>query len=863
VPRRQASQVELPLGLQAYRNTALFSDHFLAERLPNMHWFARRRTAARTAYDEVRAIFEAVDPETALVSAPEAQCEEDIIKPVLTALGHSYLVQTATSAGGWKNFPDYALFRDEQDKNAARAEVATNDYGRAMGVAEGKYWDRDLDRLVRSSRDYLTNQNPSFQIINYLTMTGKRWGILTNGRRWRLYCRDVPQPLERFYEVDLLRLVRESGAEAFLHYFFGFFSKDALRPGADGDAHVDNVRVGSANFSEGVGDELRARVFSALTRLAAGFLRVRQEPISQDELDTVYDNALVVLYRMLFVLYAEARELLPLETSDSYREQLSLYRLVRDVADARERRRMFSDTSTLIWARLRALWTAIDEGDAALRVPAYDGELFASDAHPYLNDHVIADLFLADAIDLIGRVPTDTEARFVDYRSLSVTHLGTVYEGLLEQTLAIAEGRLGGIEDRVVLAPVRRRRRETGSYYTPDAIVRHIVSETLEPLIAGKTDAEILQLRICDPAMGSGHFLVAVVERLALAIATSPTSQDPYDDDDDLSSIKRRIVENCIYGVDINPLAVELAKLALWLATASADKPLTFLDHRLRVGNSVLTLGAGDVTKALRRGRRRASEQVSAFEAAFAAQHARDLQFAEKIEATPTDTLAGIEQRKSLYRDQKRSRDRLRHIYGAATAVMFDLIDVETLEALIAALDAEDAEWSAALSAATSEDPPSGHDFRPFHWELEFPEVFDNGGGFDAVVGNPPYVNAWEMETAAPGLREGLRALPGWNAVAKRHWDLFVLFVALGQQLLVPNGMLGIIVANPLMREKYAAALRGSLLQGTLLSFVDFGSTNVFEGVARETVVMVWRNAPPADDHEVVLYDADSVLDET
>jgi hypothetical protein len=858
MPPVRASQVELPLGLEAYRNTALFSDHFLAERLPSSPWFNRtRRAAASEARDRIAEVFKEARPDVVLADAPEAQCEEDIIKPVLTALGHTFLVQTPTSAGGAKNFPDYALFSDSGTKDEARPEVLVNNYSRAIAIAEGKYWDRPLDKVIKTSRDYLTNANPSFQIVNYLTQAGQRWGILTNGKVWRLYNRDSPQPLERFYEVDLQRLIAEgAGFEAFLYYFWGFFSRDALKPSPGGLAHIDDVLRGSADFSADVGGELRSRVFAAIARLSAGFVKGRSEPVSQTDLDEIYDNSLIVLYRLLFALYAESRELLPLDANEGYRENLSLFRLVREIANSKDRNRPFSSTSTGMWSRLQALWSAIDHGDNDLGVPAYDGELFAEDEHPFLTSRAIGDIYLADALDLISRVPGETEARFVDYRSLSVAHLGTVYEGLLESQLQVRDDQLGGVEERIVLAPIRGRRRETGSYYTPDAVVQHIVAETLDPLITGKTEAEVLQLKVVDPAMGSGHFLVAAVEYLALAIATA--AGEPRElDEEDLATIKRRVVEHCIWGVDINPLAVELAKLSLWLATASADKPLSFIDHRLRAGNSVMSQRPVDVLALLRRERNR--EEATLFEEAFERQHALDLAVAQEIETIDPDSLEGVERRRDLFRSQQESRDRLRDLCDVAAAQVFGAVDAQRLEALALALGGSEVEWQTALEACKSTLPRDG-DYQPFNWELEFPEVFETDG-FDAVLGNPPYVNAWEMTNAMPVMRKGLAKLGRWRDIAKGHWDLFVLFVGLSQQLLVPDGRFGLIVANPVMREKYADALRAQLLLGTFESVVDFGDTNVFENVARETVVLIWQKTPPPNGHQITLYDPESIVE--
>lgn len=846
------SHMELPLGLEPYRNTALFSDHYLLERLPASAWFRPgRKSAARAAMEAIREIYRDVDPERNLTKAPEAQCEEELIKPVLKALGYDYLVQPSTSPGGGiKNVPDFALFDSSESKDKAREDIRARNYSQAVAIAEGKYWGRPLDKRVDSARDYATNANPSFQIVNYLIQTGQRWGILTNGEIWRLYNRDAPQPLERFYEVNLPRLLQSGGHEAFLYYFWGLFSAPAASRGPGGAAHIDSVLRGSVDFSIGVGSELRTRVFSALEHIAAGFLKGTSDA-SRRALDEAYDHSLIVLYRLLFVLYAESRELLPLNSNEGYRENLSLFQLIRQVVDAKERRRQQSTTASTIWSRLKSLWNAIYEGDPDLDVPIYDGELFAPASHSYLDEHSVPDLYLANALDLIGTVPGQIETRFVDYRSLSVTHLGTVYEGLLENELVVNEAKLGSVEDQVELVPTRSRRKETGSYYTPDPVVQHIVAETLDPLLSGREEEEILDLKIVDPAMGSGHFLVAAVDRLALAIATSTGAGDG---DADLTTIKRRVVERCIWGVDVNPLAVELAKLSLWLDTASIDKPLSFLDHRLRAGNSVMSqrplqvlseIGAGD------------EQSASLFQDAFERHQDEELLLAEQIDALDPDSVEGIAERKALHEERAASRIRLRKLWDVATAYKMGVASRQDLEGVALALPALAPEWEAALGEVSTSLPP-GDEYVPFHWELEFPEIFSRGG-FDAVLGNPPYVSAWEMTQAAPLLREGLPNLKQWADIAKRHWDLFVLFVRLAQDLLLPGGRFGLIVANPLMREKYAQAIREKLLEGTIESVVDFGDTNVFEGVSRETVVMVWQKTPAEEDHQVALYDPESI----
>jgi hypothetical protein len=382
---RRAPQQELPLGVDPFRNTGLFSDHFLRQRLRALPWFGRQGGASSRAFSTLTGLIKDLDPEQTLAAANEEQTEEDWIRPVLQVLGHHYLLRTPTvKAAGVKNFPDYALFASNDDRQAARLEVQRDDYNRAIGIAEGKYWDRDLDRFVRSDRDYLTNANPAFQTVNYLIQTGRDWGILTNGRLWRLYHRNTPQPLERYYEADLVQLLRVGGLDQFLVYFWSFFSMESLRPVAAG-RHLDRVLTGSRDYAVEVGDELRTHVFRALTRLAAGFLQGATEPVPQAQLSTVYEHSLIVLYRLLFVMYAEARGLLPLDTNASYRDQLSLTQLVHQVATRLDNNQKHSTTQTLMWERLQALWRTIDEGDDDLGVPLYDGELFEPAAYPFLR----------------------------------------------------------------------------------------------------------------------------------------------------------------------------------------------------------------------------------------------------------------------------------------------------------------------------------------------------------------------------------------------------------------------------------------------------------------------------------------------
>ena len=312
-------------------------------------------------------------------------------------------------------------------------------------------------------------------------------------------------------------------------------------------------------------------------------------------LDKIHANCLILLYRLLFILYAESRGLLPVENPD-YAARYSLAALAGTIHDALDRDDLIIPTISDYWARLRGLFTLINDGWLHL-VPQYNGGLFNPEHHPFLEEYELGNEALARVIELLTRT---ARRERIAYRDLDVRHLGNIYEGLLEYQPQIAaqdlvvdskRGREAVIpksspdqaidyrEGEVYLLTDKGDRKATGSYYTPDYIVRYIVENTLAPLCKNKSVDEILSLKILDPATGSGHFLVGVVDYLAEELITHPMAPimtESASEETELAYWRRRVVESCVYGVDLNPMAVELAKLSLWLHTVAKGEPLSF-----------------------------------------------------------------------------------------------------------------------------------------------------------------------------------------------------------------------------------------------------------------------------------------------
>ena len=209
-----------------FQNRGLFSDHFLQARLPE--WKEWKVEADLIPFQKsLQSLHDSKKP--ILPYLNEAQTELEFVQPVLDLLGYanSYIVQAPTKVGQHTNRPDYALFPDVKTKNKAYQKLDQNDYSLCIGIADAKYWERELDLAKSSDRDTFTNQNPSFQIAQYLTGTKQNWGILTNGRLWRLYSSKSHLPLGNYYQIDLVHLLEEAPVEA-LKYFYVLFRKQAL-----------------------------------------------------------------------------------------------------------------------------------------------------------------------------------------------------------------------------------------------------------------------------------------------------------------------------------------------------------------------------------------------------------------------------------------------------------------------------------------------------------------------------------------------------------------------------------------------------------------------------------------------------------
>jgi hypothetical protein len=951
-----------------------------------------------------------------LKNPTEAETEKELIWPLLEAIGWSDMsVQQNLSVKARDDVPDALLFADANAKTIAAPLHPWQRFQHGVCIVEAKRWSRVLDR--EAARRKGEDGVPSTQMLRYLrrvddvTKGGLRWGILTNGHQWRLYFRGALSIAEDFLEIDLGKVFDLPGSEAdlldkrpdgfaddaawsahLLKLFVLVFGRSAFLTDHRGETfHQLALREGKqweARVARDLSDTVFDYVFPVLSQELAVADGKTASMLDAAALEQVRKGALILLYRLLFVLYAEDRNLLP-DESGPYADY-SLTKLRGEVAAKMARGAPFSDRMKSYWSRLDGVFLAIGQGDDSLGIPPYNGGLFDPAAAPILSRIQLSDAVVADIVFRLSHIDTGDgrPPKYINYRDLSVQQLGSVYERILEYGLKVEEG-------RVVVAEDPAARKSSGSYYTPEELVALIIERAVGPLVSERLEAfvvkaatlaidgrtketrlaellaldpasQFLDLKICDPAMGSGHFLVSLVDWLADRVLeamaeasatvnfiayTSPLASRieairvrilaeakahgwPITESqlDDRHIVRRMVLKRVVYGVDKNPMAVELAKVALWLHSFTVGAPLSFLDHHLRCGDSVVGAWARPTIDALKaRGALFNTGSIASVE-----QVARVM---ESIEEKTDSDIAEVTASKDAFSVVEEVTAPVAALFSLLTAErmmgVFDSAQKKNppaLEKMAGKSDKQLAVWRAQvrtfeaasafglalegafgdpgkiaagemqiappdlinqLALLPSNEADSQSNLFPkisiddrrrvladglvanararaahehfFHWEIGFPNVWSNllsaepTGGFDAVIGNPPYVR---QELLGDEVKRALQA--NYAAFAGMA-DLYVYFYEQGLRLLRPGGRLSYVVTNKWLKAGYAEALRDLFANKAYIEFVaDFGHAKHFfpDADVFPSVVVVRKPVPGetgSDNTQVCVITRDAV----
>ncbi|VXD24530.1 Genome sequencing data, contig C321 [Planktothrix serta PCC 8927] len=874
-------------------NKSLFSQHYLQHQIQDCPEWLVDVTAG---FKQLKSLYQS--QQNLLSTFNQVQTQNFLIQPALEILGFSYIYQVNYYDKSQIKCPNYALFNHKIEQNQAYC-LQTHEtafYSRVIAIAQSQYWQRPLSKvLTNDQRDIDQNTNPSFQIINDLIRTGVNWGILTNGREWRLYYRLASSKATEFYPIDLLELLETENLEQF-KYFWLFFRQEAFVKNSQGRNFLEGIREESTRYSRRVENELKALVFERIfPNLAGGFVAnaTRQgQPVTSKQ---VYKATLSFVYKLLFLLYAEARNLLPM--GGNYRDY-SLMQLTQEVAQDIKIQKRLSPTSTEIYDRLLNLFQLVGQGEKKLGISPYNGSLFDfnfsklqdqldDSANYFLSQFKLPDVILAPLLDQLAQF----EGKPIDYHFLDVRQLGSIYEELLEYQIIIEDATTG----KVYLENDQSDRRLTGSYYTPDYIIKYMVSQTLKPILEQRSQqfselmeqiyqlydqiknqalekqslnnlrkelqqlqqdatTTLLDIKVCDPAMGSGHFLLETVDYLTdeliyiltqypehnpvlemldqtrQSIVDNLEQQDILIDSDQLDPtqlLQRLVIKRCIYGVDLNPMAVELAKVSLWLHSFTIGAHLSFLDHHLRCGNSLIGTTIREVgAKILADETGQSILLTGSFVELLKAG-----EIMQNISILNDVTFVEVEQSKKLFRYFNKTIKPYKQLLNRDISHFFELKPTKK----------------------------TSYEKQFFHWDLEFPEVFidlknatwKENAGFDAVIGNPPYDILAEKERKENlgCLINYLKSNPVFAHSLGGKLDLYRLFICRSDYLISRFGFVGLIIPLSVLADQQAISLRKFLLHKNKIRQVnafpqkDDPNRRIFRKAKLPTCIIIFSNS--------------------
>lgn len=890
------------------------------------------------------------------------QCREQFIRPLLRDVLGFHMGQ-----GEERVFPLWASEGDEPAGKTPLLLVYCGD------------WDEDLSAGKTGS--------PVARVEKALAAKGLRHGLLATGERLRLIRAAGDGPKGAYLEADLAGLAEETSPVSF-GLFLRLFHVSCFISGTSGRAPIEEIEEESRKHAEKVSEDLKEAVFKAAEELVAALLTALPE--KERDLKLSRDAALIALYRILFILYAEARDR-RLQEHRLYQDAYSVEGLVRQLFE--ESARPWAANSYGLWERLRAVFSIYNSGlpptDRWKHIPARGGQFFSALTnegklleHVRLPDSVVARVIL----NLAATQPRHgVGLERISFAELDIESLGAVYEGLLEYEPRIAkelllevsakggeyalapaevvrlcrqlklglkdpEGLTRGTEAEALVqspdsqveteepeaeeadeerdAPARggfatvvRRlapgqfffipgagRKGSGSFYTPLPLVRDLVEHALGPFVRGKSVAEIESLRVLDPACGSAHFLVEAMRFMGAELHRAYSqefkgkkppafthgewdtewrvadAQARAANSEARAWCKRRIAERCLFGVDYNPTAASLARVALWIESLAGDRPLSYFDHHVRCGNALL----GTWLERLDKAPHPDLEDVNLAQDDLFSTSTKYVEEARKavLEAAKARRLidksgeAGVEPDSIEELEYKEAQKREADAVLADARLLFDLrstaaflpviwADWSTLCSFVGARGklteyaAKQSWWPEFEKVRTRE--------RFFHWEIEFPEVFlidGKRGGFHVVLANPPWdkvlpakhdfyascdpvirvykgndleTRIQEIHLAHPELEKAFESYQvrvklvaqllkdegdfplSRGRTAAAHEDLSKFFLEKAMQLLRDGGAVGMVIPAVVYNGDGCAGLRRALLEtGSIERFYGF-----------------------------------------
>lgn len=742
----------------------------------------------------------------------ESQLEDSFIKPLIAKLDWNAKPQIVEKVQGLLKKPDWGLFINEFEADQyfelKKSDSSLQKQLDCISVfLEAKAFGIPLDKGANKNE-----QSPHFQIIQYLQMFRKQYGFLTNGQHWRFYDVQEISQTKAYIEIDLTAILKLPDLQDRLKaisLFVRLFAQFRYIKNSDAEpSQIEQFAIDAYHYSTEAEENLKSVIYGtngedSMFEIIGKSIYLRSPAA---ELNQVYDNSIILLFRLLFIVYFEDKNK-DLLSKHEYYNDYSLQHIFDSVENA-------SDTSKFDgFVKLRTLFKILDEGEENFDIPLFNGGLFDPERAPLLQVAKIFDngtlrKILEQLLYKIKRKTTLFEQRR-DYRNMSVTHLGRIYEGLLEFTFEIPEQSAtyltyqignGSIEEAYfddydlaiiksqkgfkeisshhvnqgdfILKNANNSRKSSASYYTPTKLTQYLVKKGIDAAI--ESGKPIDELKIIDNACGSGHFLVESLNYLTYVGMTklheTPTIQNivkterkkiesqinslnikDYELKDE-QILKRALLKRCIFGVDLNPFAVELARLSLWIDSFIFGTPLSFIEHHIQHGNALM----GSTEKEFLN-RHQAYEEYKNKHQSLDFGDTMNIVFVELKDAS--DMLSNLQdtstedvnRSKTIYKNT--IKPRLEQLSRSLNLI--SMLDIMMIEGQLAKSktikqmenlkfdvffgikhDTKDDKRRKQIDSLFAEIDAYQSRFNFFHYEIAFPEARN---GFDVIVGNPPW----------------------------------------------------------------------------------------------------------------------------
>jgi methylase of polypeptide subunit release factors len=688
-----------------------------------------------------------------------------------------------------------------------------------------------LDRKAEQ-RSGALRMSAHAMVQEYLNLADELYGVVTNGRVLRLL-RDSSRLIKLTYlEFDLDRIFSD-GLFADFAVLYRLLHATRLTANRDEAAQswIERYHQDSLDAGSRIREGLSKAVEHAIKSLANGFLQhksnddLRQQvesgPLSAEDF---YKHLLRLIYRLLFLMVIEERGLVfPSSVQAKHREIYEQFYSLMRLRRMSEKRHLADRRHADLWPALLATFRLFEAGGpgAKMGVPPLAGDLFSPPAIGILARCTLGNDVLLGALRALNLYthPDNGQLIRVNYGALNVEEFGSVYEGLLEyQPVILPDG-----AQTIFAFKQGDERANTGSHYTPDELVQPLIKHSLDHLIAERLkakdpEAALLSLRVADVACGSGHILLAAARRIGQELAVVRTGEDqpsPLA----MRTAVRDAIRHCIYGVDLNPLAVELCKVALWLEAHVPGEPLSFLDHHIKCGNAIVgyvrrddiesrgvpdeafvTMPGDDKEIAAALRKRNKDERAGQTKLKFDPEVERQLDQALKgwkgLDALPEHTPEQVEAKRQRFEVLSKSAEALWMEQLAAIPIsQFYIPKVKNRPGMHVTDEEFRTYWKGQRKPqgqATAEAWALTERKRFFHWFLSFPEVMAEGG-FDCLLGNPPYLGGQDISGS---YGHAFSNYVRWEYAPAGLSDLVVYFVRRLHALLKPGGFLAFITTN-------------------------------------------------------------------